>query len=541
VDGVPVRGYYLSIPSNIVVDGIFSDWIGKRISDSDLVQMENQNIDISEYGACTQSSSHFFYVSVVGEALGGADIPEERVKPSSDGGNGPPVVRLRKTGEDLLQVFIDKDPGNWTGLTVFGGNRSIQADYLIEVFGRKGIVTDSSVERWSTSSHKWILLGEIDEIGIGGKGIELSVAKALLGNLTASETLFFTTDWKARSDNSWITGALKDPWVITSAGFSYQSLDGITWASSGSITLQGSGSNADTKIVDMIFNLDRNRVWAVSDHGRIYTNVSGNTWTTNLTNDLRSNPDGNDRKDQGSPISDVIAITNYPGGGGSNYVYLLTKRGYIYYTKSGIDESSASSPVFWKNDTRRVGAFTDFDDFIYASSNYYAMRSGSNTPLYYAVSSAFAATTVTGSLRTQTHMAIYPGASRATDTIYVLTDQGAIRRSTDGGTSWSAFGNLPVPTGGGGNNSAIYVGIALDPSNTIWVTTDNGWVYKSTTTLGGTFVKTQHLAYTGIVAIVGLHSIPEFSDVITTVLAMMIPAVIITRNRRNRQRKSDPD
>jgi hypothetical protein len=540
VDGEPITGYYLAAPSGIVIDGVFGDWTGRTTADIDTVAVENPNIDIAEYGACTQNNSHFFYVGMQGEALGGADVPEERGKPSSGGGNPTPIVRLRKTGEDLLQVFIDKDPGNWTGKIVTSGSMTIGADYLVEVFGQKGHPTTRSVMQWSSSTSEWIQLGDVKEIGVGGHGIELSVTKALLGNLTASEVIIYTTDWKARSDDCWFNGELQDPWVITSSGSSYQSVDGITWATSGSVTLQGSGSDADTKIVDMIFNMDRNRVWAISDHGRIYTNVSGsNTWTTNLTVDLRSNPDGNPVKAQGNPISDVIAITNYKAGQ-SNFVYLLTKRGYIYFTKSGIDESSALNPVYWKNDTRRVGAFTDFDDFIYASSNYYAMRSGLNTSIYYGASGAFTPTTVTGSSRTQTHMAIYPGASRATDTIFVLTDQGAIRRSTDGGTSWSAFGNLPVPSGGG-NNTATYVGIDLDPSNIIWVVTDNGWVYKSTAALGGTFVKTQHLAYTGIVAIVGLHSIPEFSDLLVPIAAIIVPAVFISRKRRRIDGGSDSD
>jgi hypothetical protein len=531
VDGDPINGYYLSIPTNIVIDGAFGDWASKKIIDTDPVAVDNPNIDIAEYGACTQNGSHFFYVSTVGKTLDGADVPEERIKPTpGGGGNQSPVVRLRKTGEDLLQAFIDRDPGTGTGQILHGGGKMIGADYMVEIYGRKGLVTSSSVKQWSNSTHKWAALGGIEKIGIGGKGIEYSVAKSLLGNLTASEIIFYTTDWKARSDSCWLTGTLKDPWIITSSGSSYQSVDGITWASSGSITLQGSGSNADTKIVDMIANLDRNRVWAVSDHGRIYTNVTGsNTWTTNLTNDLRSDPTAVKGKPQGSPISDVIAITNYPGGGGANYVYLLTQRGYIYYTKSGIAEGDAADPVLWKNDTRRVGTFTDFDDFIFASPNYYAMRSGSNTPLYYGASTTFTATTVTGSSMTQTHMEIYPGASQATDTIFVLTDHGDIRRSTDGGTSWNTFGNLPHPTGG--NASTVYVGIALDPSNIIWVVTDNGWVYKSTTTLGGTFVKTQKLGYTGIVAIVGIP-IPEFSDILIPILTMVIPAVMISRNRK---------
>jgi hypothetical protein len=538
VDGESIKGYYLSTPSGIVIDGVFGDWTSKKIADIDTVVVENPNIDIAEYGACTQNSSHFFYAGMVGEALGGADVPEERVKPSGGGGGQPPVVRLKKTGEDLLQAFIDTDPGNGTGQIVNGGGKIIQADYMVEIFGRKGHVTSSSVMQWSDSTHKWSAIGKIDKVGLGGKGIEFSVAKSLLRNLTDSEVIFYTTDWKARSDNCWFTGTLKDPWVITSTGSSYQSLDGITWASSGSITLQGSGSNADTKIVDMISNVARNRVWAVSDHGRVYTNVTGsNTWTSNLTNDLRSAPTGQKAKPQGVPISDVIAITTYKTGP-NNFIYLLTKRGYLYFSKA-IDQSS--SDLFWDNDTRRVGPFTDYDDIWYANPNYYVMRSASNTPVCYAGTAGnFANTTATGSSRTQTHMTIYPGASQATDTIFVLTDHGDIRRSTNGGTSWATFGNLPTPNGA--NSSTVYVGITLDPSNIIWVTTDTGWVWKSTAALGGTFVCTGRPVTAGVVAIVGLNTIPEFGDMLIPIcMAMVIPAVIITRNRRSRRGESDAD
>ena len=532
VDGEPITGYYLSTPSGIVIDGVFGDWTGKKVADTDTVAVENPNIDISEYGACTQNGSHFFYVGMAGEALGGADVPEERGKPSSGGGNPTPIVRLRKTGEDLLQAFIDRDPGNGTGKIIVSDSKTIGADYLVEIYGQNGHVTTRSVMQWSSSTLKWTQLGDIEKIGIGGQGIEFSVAKSLLGNLTGSEVIFFTTDWKERTDNCLLNGALKDPWVITSAGVSYQSVDGITWASSGSITLQGN----DTKIVDMIFNVDRTRVWAVSDHGRIYTNVSGNTWTSNLTVDLRSAASGKPLG-QGSPISDVIAITAYPSGAGEK-IFLLTQRGYTYKTKSTITEGSSGD--FWDNNSQRVASFTDFDDVWYANptittSNYYVMRSTQDTSLYWApLGNAFTATTTTGSTMPQTHMAIYPGASRATDFVYVLCDHGIIRRSLDGGTSWAAFGNLPHPTGS--NASTIYVGITLDPSNTIWVTTDTGWVYKSTTTLGATFVKTGRPVTSGVVAIVGLNSIPEFGDMLIPIcLAIVIPAVIITRNRRRRQ------
>jgi hypothetical protein len=536
VDGEPITGYYLSTPSGIVIDGVFGDWTSKKITDMDTVAVANPNIDIAEYGACTQNSSHFFYVGMEGKALGGADVPEERSKPSSGGGNPTPIVRLRKTGEDLLQAFIDTDPGNGTGKIIMGDSNPIGADYLVEMFGQKGHVTTSSAMQWSSSTMKWIHLGEIDEIGIGGQGVEFSVAKSLLGNLTASETIFYTTDWKARSDNCWLTGVLKDPWVITSSGSSYQSADGVTWASGGTITLQGSGSNADTEIVDMISNVDRTRVWAVSDHGRVYTNISGtNTWSTNLTNDLRSAPNGKKAQTQGSPISDVIAITTFKTGL-NDFIFLLTKRGYLYETKGGVSEGSE---VFWDNNSRRVAAYSDFDDIWYADPNYYVMRSTLDTPIYYAPrTGSFTATTTTGSSMTQTHMTIYPGASQATDFIYVLCDHGTIQRSINGGSTWAAFGNLPHPTGG--NASTIYVGITLDPSNTIWAVTSTGWVWKSTATLGGTFVCTGRPVIANVVAIACPTPIPEFGDALIPIcLAMMIPAVIITRGRRIRQCKFD--
>jgi len=543
VDGDPINGYYLSIPTNIIIDGAFGDWASKKIIDTDPVAVDNPNIDIAEYGACTQNGSHFFYVSTIGKTLDGADVPEERIKPTPGGvGNQSPVLRLRKTGEDLLQAFIDRDPGTGTGQMLYGGGKMIGADYMVEIYGRKGLVTSSSVKQWSNSTHKWAALGGIEKIGIGGNGIEYSVAKSLLGNLTASEVIFYTTDWKARSDNCWLTGALKDPWIITSSGSSYQSDDGITWVSSGSITLQGSGSNADTKIVDMTCNVNKNHVWAVSDHGRIYTNVSGsNTWTSNLTQDLRAAPDGNSKTEDGAVISDVIAITAYPSGAGEK-IFLLTQRGYTYKTKSTIDEGS--SGVSWDNNSQRVASFTDFDDIRYAdptstTSNYYVMRSTTNTPLYWApLGTAFTATTATGATSmTQTHIAIYAGASRATDTIYVLCDHGIIQRSINGGTSWAAFGNLPHPSGG--NQTTIYVGIDLDPSNIIWVTTDTGWVYKSTAALGSTFVKTGRPVTAGVVTIA--CPIPEFSDVLVPVcLTLVIPAVMISRNRK-KGRNQDHD
>ncbi|MDH4124003.1 MAG: hypothetical protein OEV21_07995, partial [Thermoplasmata archaeon] len=227
--GNPAKGYYVSMPDNMAVDGLFADWTNKTVIDQDPIIINNPDINIQEFGAASEDQQHYFFVRVAGEMLGGSDVPELQIK-SSPGPPGPPTIRIELKGEDILEAYIDKDPGSSTGKMITAGNLTIFADYLVEIRGRNGIIETKYVKEWSSSSSAWVVIGGLQAIVVG-KAIEFSVGKSLLGNLSDSETIFFATDWKDKSDYSLVGDMLKDPFRVNLIGEIWRSLDGTAWAS----------------------------------------------------------------------------------------------------------------------------------------------------------------------------------------------------------------------------------------------------------------------------------------------------------------------
>lgn len=524
VVGDPVQVYHLVAPSVLEVDGLFGDWVGRKQTDSDTYAIDNSNIDIQECGATTQNQDHFFYVSVSGDALGGSKVPEERSKPAPHNGNWTPAVRLKKTGEDLLRAFIDKDAGNGTGTPMTGGNKTIGADYLIEIYGTDGEVTSSSVKEWSSSEDRWIVIGDTNKIAVACRGMELSVPKSLLGSLSDSEVIFLSTDWKARSDDCWIKGALADPWTMTSSGSTangYSSYNGINWVTQGIISLVSGDSVVDITISSE----NRDVVYALTNTGRAYMWIinTSSSWGSNITDPV---------KVAGVTITDIVGLAVY--GKTSRGGYVINSTGYLWYaTLTGTGNS-------WTIDSRgRVATATDFVDIEYqkTGADYMAIRSGMNTPVYcFGTGGSFDTTSNTGSSSPHSHI-IHVGAAQISNTkIYVLCENGSIRYSADGGSIWSAFGNLPVPSGGG-NSSTTYIGIDIDSWDYIWVITNSGWCYRSTTSLGSTFVKMGRPAGANIIGITTPSVIPEFGSLIAPVIgSLMIPFAISYSRKRGRKR-----
>jgi len=512
VIGEPARGYYLSMPDQISIDGLFSDWDGRKSTDADPEPLENPNIDIQEYGAATEAGNHFFFLSVAGTALDGADVPEQRSKTIPQGPPSP-VVRLRKTGEDLLQAFIDRDPGNETGRLIQAGDISICADLLIEIYGRDGIVTSKSVEEWSAISLSWGAKGDIDEIATGSHGVEFSVSKVLLGNLTGSEIIFYITDWKARSDHSWIGAALADPWVILEDGDDYRSSDGINWVLNGTISLE-----TGDRVVDFVISPSREYVFAITNTGRSYRWWVGQSSTWGSVTDAITG------------TTDVIAIAMCSNGDG----FSMTADGRLFnkteMTPINLDRD-------WNFVSQIAGSYTDFCDIVWRSGNthasaqLYALRSTQNTALNRTNdggSSWSQVGSLTGSSNTQTQMVVIAGAS---DKLYVLEEDGNIRNSSDSGASWSSIGDLPQP---GGGNSSVYCGIAIDVFSNIWVITDTGYCYKSSND-GNNFIYTGRPASLNVVSITA--PIPEFSALLFPILTSLVVLMAIRFRALNRGRK----
>jgi predicted RNA-binding Zn-ribbon protein involved in translation (DUF1610 family) len=198
VVGLPARAYVKSAPAAIHIDGAFADWTGKVTTDSDPVPVGDKNIDMNAVGAVNSTASSSFYVSVLGEMLGGSQVPVSASKPST-GGGGAIVIPTKKTGEDVLRIYVDSDLSSATGYLKMVAPKTVGADYLIEVKGidevaRSGTLYSYSSGQWSAVSGAFVL-AENDR-----QQIELSVSSSSISGSSSIDFIVETTDWRARSD-----------------------------------------------------------------------------------------------------------------------------------------------------------------------------------------------------------------------------------------------------------------------------------------------------------------------------------------------------
>jgi len=196
--GFPVRAYVASAPADIYVDGAFGDWTGKTSNDTDSTSAGNVNININSVGVVNTTSSSSFYVSVVGEMCSGSYVPFIVSKPSGSGGSGI-VIPQRKTGEDILRVYIDSDMSASSGYPVALATKTIGADFKIEVKGVYGEITDASLSNYSGSV--WVSVpGALVSAMNDAQRMELQISSASISNSVSIDYAIETTDWKGRAD-----------------------------------------------------------------------------------------------------------------------------------------------------------------------------------------------------------------------------------------------------------------------------------------------------------------------------------------------------
>jgi len=196
--GGPIRAYVVSPPSAVRIDGLFSDWVGRDVPDSDSIPVTNSDVNIVRYGAAVDPSTAFFHVAVAGEMLGGA-VPERIVpSPRGQGGNasGRPLPLPRQTGEDILRVYIDLNASDPTGVPIAG----IYADHMFEIRGLSGRITSRALYMWTGTWTKVAL--PANALAKTDFEIEGSVAVGPVTNTT--RMVFEATDWSSSVD--WTTG-----------------------------------------------------------------------------------------------------------------------------------------------------------------------------------------------------------------------------------------------------------------------------------------------------------------------------------------------
>lgn len=504
--GEGVRAYVSSAPVSIRIDGAFGDWAGRISPDGDLQTPGNPDINITAAGCAETGPDAAFYVSVQGEIFHGAFAPTVKSKPSVLGG-GDIVVPARKTGEDILRMYIDSDCSESTGWVVSSANKTIGADYAIEILGMNGGIVSKSILR--AFGTEWIEVTSEFPVSKDAQQMELSVPLSSIGGSPAIRLVVETTDWRHGSDRAW-AGDPIDPWAITSSGEIYASFTGASWTFLGAPSLIPGDS-----VVDVATNPAGDIVYAVTNSGRTYQWIIGasSSWSSSLTNPIGG-------------TANVAAIAVYSDTG----AFILTQDGRPFY------DSNLTSTSTWTARAVIPKGHADYVDLVwrsgntYSTANLYAMRSETNSKIWFTQnggSTNFVEKgAVSGTTTRQTMLAVIPGGRTGQDQLFILQENGVIRYSSGGGKTWSDRGNLPLP---GAGNSSIYVGISIDAVSNIWVVTNTGYCYRSSDN-GITFT---YMGQTPAAPIIGFTTpIPEFSMTPLAVMVLLTAIFLIARTRR---------
>jgi predicted RNA-binding Zn-ribbon protein involved in translation (DUF1610 family) len=198
VIGEAAKAYVESVPGSIVIDGAFGDWASRTSIDSDIVPVQNQNVDIDEVGAGNDTDSAYFYVSVKGDICYGSFAPFWCAKPSGGGGGGGPVTPPRRTAEDITRIYMDTDSSTSTGYPMTYDGKSIGADSLVEIKGLFGEIV--SAVPYSYMSGTWTLIPGTVEAENDDSQLEVGVPASSLDGALSPEFVIETTSWNSRGD-----------------------------------------------------------------------------------------------------------------------------------------------------------------------------------------------------------------------------------------------------------------------------------------------------------------------------------------------------
>lgn len=198
--GEPAVAYVTAPPAMIVIDGAFGDWAGRTSADVDAIPVGEANIDMDAVGAVNTTDSSYFYVSVVGEMCGGSYVPMIVTKPSGGGGGGGGIfLPARKTGEDVLRIYIDSDLSQTTGYQMSSASKSIGADYLVEIKGLDGEIKSKTLMSYS-GDHWTTVNAPVIDAANDYHQIELGLATTQIAGSSSWDYVVETTDWRGRQD-----------------------------------------------------------------------------------------------------------------------------------------------------------------------------------------------------------------------------------------------------------------------------------------------------------------------------------------------------
>ena len=212
--GEAAKAYVAAPPTTIQIDGAFGDWVGMTSADVDSIPVGNENVDLDAVGAVNSTDSSYFYVSVVGQMCGGSYVPMIVTKPSGGGGGGGGIfIPSRKTGEDVLRIYIDSDLSQTSGYLISIPSKTIGADYMVEIKGLDGEIRSKSL--MSYGSGRWnVDAGSVVDAANDLHQLELGILSAQISGSSSWDYAVETTDWNGRSDLSTSVPQGTRAWII---------------------------------------------------------------------------------------------------------------------------------------------------------------------------------------------------------------------------------------------------------------------------------------------------------------------------------------
>ena len=227
VAGEPARAYVAGPTVSKRVDGLFADWAVDAVLDADPSPVSSRNVDLLASGAGTSGGEAFFHSRVDGTLLGGA-IPQRLIRSTSVSAQSNSTPEPPRHGEDVFRVYVDVNGTDANGLPLGG----ILADYLIEIRGTQGRITDRGAYRWQAG---WIPdPGATLLVAKNSSAFEGSFRPATQPNGT--RMFFEATDWAARGD---ATGIVPNPSVPAKAPGMPVPLDGFLADEAKALSLAG--------------------------------------------------------------------------------------------------------------------------------------------------------------------------------------------------------------------------------------------------------------------------------------------------------------
>ena len=501
--GKPAIGYIESIPTGITIDGCFADWTDFNNDFNDPIPLSKKNIDILRTAHSSSDNDAYFYAEVVGDIFKGSLIPENKAEIMPGELPSEPAQFLEKvSGEDVLQIYIDVDPDQFIGAPLSAITGNLMPDYLLEVRGRNGMITEQMLLEWD---NEWSEMYSASvEAAIDDHRIEIGFSKSQINDLNGSMIAIVTTDWIGYNDTYLSAGPFIDPFKINLVGNVWGSLDGTSWVPKADVL---TGTNS---LIDLASDSYSN-LYAIFSNGTVYRSTdAANSWTrfidASYTGIVGLTTDG---------VSQLYAITS------DGMTYNASLSGGTWAYRGDITTASDIVDLDWAN-----GA-TPGSTVLYAvrgSVDVKILRSnngGVNWAQPGAKTQANSSVTAIAAIR-----------NGSVDLLYVLESDGDIRYSNDSADSWNST-HISV----GGSSDFIIspcVDLDIDSEDDLWVVRAKGEVYK----LDVSAWAWQTIYSSGDVSDINSIStmpIPEFGEMMFSLGLLLIPAIFfIIRSRKRR-------